>query len=301
MWRCKITRVVRAERATSVDRSGGAEVVEAVFVAEDGLEQRVPWEFLPEVLGELGRPVRSFPSYRGQRNYPGWYWSATMGGHIGFESWVERDHLVALDFDAAVVRIVSQPFWLCWTTAAGKARRHAPDFLVEVAGGTTKGTSESSVLVLDSRPLELIEDTDRVVFEATGRACAALGWRYAVWDRLQGVVVANQRWLAGYRHPRCYSEPVAEALLEVFTAPQPLMDGAEAVGDPIATLPVLYHLLWTRRLLADLSLVLSDRTIVATAPAGGPVAGPGAGRAPDLLLAAPAEQDTGLGSGGRRG
>lgn len=83
MWRCKITRVVRAEQETSVDQSGAAEVVEAVFVAEDGLERRVPWKFLPEVVSELGRPVRSFPSYRGQRNYPGWYWSATMAGTSG--------------------------------------------------------------------------------------------------------------------------------------------------------------------------------------------------------------------------
>lgn len=281
MWRCKITRVVRAEQeGASVGRSGAAEVVEAVFVAEDGLERRVPWKFLPEVVSALGRPVRSFPSYRGQRNYPGWYWSATMGGHIGFESWVERDHLVALDFDPTVMRIVSQPFWLCWTTAAGKARRHAPDFLVEVADGTAEG----AVLVLDSRPLELVADTDRAAFEVTDRACAVLGWRYAVWDRLEGVVVANQRWLAGYRHPRCYSEAVAEHLLEVFACPQALMPGAETVGDPLATLPVLYHLLWTRQLLADLSLVLSDRTIVATAPA----AAGGENRASGLLLAAPA-------------
>ena len=67
---------------------------------------------MPDVVAELVCPARSFPSYRGQRNYPGWYWSATMGGRIGFESWVERDHLVALDFDPTVTRIVSQPFWL---------------------------------------------------------------------------------------------------------------------------------------------------------------------------------------------
>ena len=44
---------------------------EAVFVTETGVEQRVPWWRRPDVVGELGRPVRSFPSYRGQRNYPG--------------------------------------------------------------------------------------------------------------------------------------------------------------------------------------------------------------------------------------
>lgn len=249
------------------------EAFEAVFVAEDGLEQRVPWAFLPEVVAELGRPVRSFPSYRGQRNYPGWYWSATMGGRIGFESWVERDHLVALDFDPMVVRIVSQPFWLWWTTPAGKRRRYAPDFLVALEDGTADG----AVLVLDSRSRELIGGQDRAVFDAMERACALLGWRYAVWDRLDGVVVANQKWLAGYRYPRCYVEPVAERLLGVFTRPRPLMEGAEAAGDPLGTLPVLYHLLWTHTLVMDLELVLSDRTIVRTAPA--------AATAPDLLMA----------------
>nr|WP_254900525.1 TnsA-like heteromeric transposase endonuclease subunit [Rhodococcus sp. 1168] len=148
---------------------------------------------LPEVVGELGRPVRSFPSYRGQRNFPGWYWSATMGCRIGFESWVERDHLVALDFDVSVVTIVSQPFWLLWPHG-GKQRRHAPDFLVSSADG--------GMLVLDSRPLELIGDTDREAFEVTGRACGALGWRYAVWDRLDGAVTSIAEWSPSARVTR---------------------------------------------------------------------------------------------------
>ncbi len=76
------------------------------------------------------------------------------------------------------------------------------------------------------------------------------------------VAAANQRWLAGYRHPRC-GHPATEArLLEVFGPGMALMEGAEAAGDPIATLPVLFHLLWRRELLADLSLVLSHRTVV---------------------------------------
>jgi hypothetical protein len=39
-----------------------------------------------------------------------------------------------------------------------------------------------------------------------------------------------------------------------FAAPAPLVDGAEAAGDPIAVLPVLYHLLWRQELAADLSV-----------------------------------------------
>jgi hypothetical protein len=66
--------------------------------------------------------------------------------------------LVALDFDASVVGIVSQPFWLFWTPARGKRRRHAPDFLVRSAGG--------ALMVLDSQPAHLIGERDREAFAA---------------------------------------------------------------------------------------------------------------------------------------
>ena len=36
-------------------------------------------------------PVRDFPSYRGQRHFPGMWWLATTGRHVGFESWLERE------------------------------------------------------------------------------------------------------------------------------------------------------------------------------------------------------------------
>jgi hypothetical protein len=36
-------------------------------------------------------PVRRFPSYAGQRNYPGLYYAAKMDRHVAFESWLERD------------------------------------------------------------------------------------------------------------------------------------------------------------------------------------------------------------------
>jgi hypothetical protein len=46
----------------------------------------------------------------------GLWWSATTGGHVGFESWMER--VMALDLDPTVVGIASQPFWLSWRDEA---------------------------------------------------------------------------------------------------------------------------------------------------------------------------------------
>jgi len=39
---------------------------------------------------------------RGQRNWPGWWWFSRIGEHVGYESWVERDVLMALDADRLV-------------------------------------------------------------------------------------------------------------------------------------------------------------------------------------------------------
>ena len=83
-------------------------------------------------------PVRRFASYRGQRHLSGCWWSATDGRHVGFESWLERDHVMALDFDPAVGAIASQPFWLLWPAAegGGRYRSHAPDYFVRRVDGS---------------------------------------------------------------------------------------------------------------------------------------------------------------------
>lgn len=44
--------------------------VGAVFVTRTGVEEEVLWWQLPGVIDELGRSVRSFPSYRGQWRGP---------------------------------------------------------------------------------------------------------------------------------------------------------------------------------------------------------------------------------------
>jgi hypothetical protein len=45
------------------------------------------------------------------------------------------------------------------------------------------------------------------------------------------------------------------------------MDGAQQVGDPIAVLPVLFHLLWSQVLTVDLSRPLHDGSLVAVGAA----------------------------------
>ena len=51
-------------------------------------------------------------------------------------------------------------------------------------------------------------------------------------------------------------------MIEVFAEPQELMAGTVKVGDPIAVLPTLFHLLWAGALNGDLGRPLRDDTVV---------------------------------------
>jgi hypothetical protein len=152
-------------------------------------------------------------------------------------------------------RIAAQPFWLLWTTPEGKPCSHAPDYFARSAGGAAP--------VMDCRPADRIKPRDADAFAVTRAGCELVGWLYEVAGSPVPVVVGNVRWLSGYRHPRHDLPDVAAALQAAFAAPTGLMVGAESVGDPIAVLPVLFHLLWCHRLHADLSVPLSPDTEVA--------------------------------------
>jgi hypothetical protein len=85
-----------------------------------------------------------------------------VGDHGWARGWLERDQVMALDFDAAVVGIASQPFWLRWTDAAGDPMSHAPDFFARRTDG--------SAVVVDCQPVERRRPRDVAKFDATARA-----------------------------------------------------------------------------------------------------------------------------------
>jgi hypothetical protein len=149
-----------------------------------------------------------------------------------------------LDFDLAVTAVASQPFWLHWHDGR-RSRRHAPDFFARLAGG--------SAVVIDVRADDRIGPRDAEGFEVTARACEAAGWEFRRVGTVDPVLAANVRWLSRYRHPRCAGRAgTAGALRRAFALPAPLLAGAAEAGDPLAVLPVVFHLLWRRELTADL-------------------------------------------------
>lgn len=152
-----------------------------------------------------GLPVRSFGSYAGMHHYPGWWWSATTASLLPYESLLERDRLLAADFDRDVVAIASQPFGLT-ARVGGANRHHVPDFLLIGRDGTPT--------VVDVKPARLAAKPEVLeVLEWTGNLIHQRGWRYEVWSGLTPTLQENLRFIAAGRHANSV-DPEALSLLE---------------------------------------------------------------------------------------
>jgi hypothetical protein len=165
-----------------------------VFVTEDGVPGKVRLADAWPVRFEAMAPVRFAQAAAASA---GPLVVGAEGHHVGYESWLERDHVMSLDFDPLVVGIASQPFWLSRTDQDDTVRSYAPDYFARRADGSA---------VVDCRPIERRKPRDAAAFEATRRACELLGWEYRLVGAAEPILVRNARWLAGYRHLR-YNSP----------------------------------------------------------------------------------------------
>jgi hypothetical protein len=163
-----------AVRADGLPECGGVEVE---YVDPGPGRERRPLAVCWSSRFKGVSPVRGFASFRGQRNWPGWWWFSRTGEHVGCESWVERDVLMTLDADLGVEAVASHPMWLHWVSESGKARHHAPDFFVRRADGTGR--------LIDVRPDDRISAADSAVFAATAVMAEQAGWSYDRVGRLR--------------------------------------------------------------------------------------------------------------------
>jgi hypothetical protein len=223
--------------------AGGDECWVEFVDPEAGGRCRLPLLACAAMRFERAEPARRFPSFRGQKNFSGSWWSATTGSHIGYESWVERDWLMSFDSAPQVSGIGSQPFRLSWS-----AKQHVPDYFLRLRDG--------GAVVVDVRPDSRIDAEDQATFDRTAALCDSVGWQYRRLGDMSPVHAANLRWLSGYRHPRCRRPGLVAQFAEVFASARPLGEGVGEVGDPIAVLPTLFHLLWCQDLVIDLETVL---------------------------------------------
>ncbi|GAB2885003.1 hypothetical protein GCM10022245_20500 [Streptomyces mayteni] len=234
---------------------------EAVF--RDPLGQVVQQRWVDAALTvafEESEPVSAFPVIPGRRWGPGRWWSATTGRHVHAGSSAMRAQLMVLDRDPGVVGMAGRPVRLLWRDVRGRVRSWVPQLFARYADGTA--------LVADcpSHP-EAGGGRARAAAPVMRAACAQVGFTYRRLEPLDGVLAANLKWLAGYRHPRNHGHlELADVVREAFARPRPLIEGVEAVGDPMQVLPCVFHALWRGHLYTPLQTPLHERVLVGPAP-----------------------------------
>jgi hypothetical protein len=213
---------------------------------------------LASVPVQGAEPVRRFSWRTSQRHRPGLEYLVSTGRHHGFESHAEQQVLLALDFAAEPVEVLSQPFRLSFTAASG-AGEHTPDYLAVTRTGTW---------LIDVRPTGRVGEKDVVRFAAAAEAALSCGWRYAVASGWRPHVWTTLDALSAQR--RSAADPLGLGpvmLAEARRGPVPFGELVERTPVPAAARAQLLHLLWTRQLGVDLATPLADRTVVHSAGA----------------------------------
>ena len=202
-------------------------------------------------------PWRMTRSARGQAHYPGYYWSATASGHVIYESRLELARLLLADFDPDVTAIAAQPF-LLRARISGRVRRHVPDFLLVHA--------DQTVQVVNVKPAARMADP--AVAQALawpGELFEVRGWGHEVWTGADPVLLANVRFLAGYRRPGMPPDTVTAAVLGEIRSGERigrLLDRLEDGWPRPAARAAVLRLLWQRRVSTDLSRPLDAGSVL---------------------------------------
>lgn len=193
-------------------------------------------------------PVRTFRWHRGQRHFPGWYWSATDRTHVMYESRLELARLVLADFDPAVCAIRSQPMRLSYVDGDGRTRHHVPDFALLYR--------DDRIRIVNVKPADRLSDPGvRALLDAAHGVLEKHGLETEIWSAEDPVVLSTVVFLAGYRNPRYFDESDLRAARQALHSGMTVAGAEAALRQAGLEEPrsVLLHLMWTRQVRTDLT------------------------------------------------
>jgi hypothetical protein len=239
-------------------RQRPSNILQIAYRDADGITRQCPAEAACDLPFETYLPARTIPSYPGQRHTPGSYWAATTEDLIDFESFLENQHLLLLDFDPEITAFVGQPFIFEGVDTDG-AWRHVPDiFARTLAGG--------AVLIDVSHPSR--DERPAVIRQSrrTEMACRDMGWDYRRAGAVDPQLWANLSWLSAYRRPLYADRDLIDPLIAGARSPIAIGDLLATTPVPELARPVLLHLCWHHRIDIDLDHPFRETTLVCANP-----------------------------------
>lgn len=184
----------------------------------------------------------------------------------GFESSLERDFLILLDFDITVHRFDEQPVKIIYADDEGRERTYTPDVLVRYRNDFSHIRHRRPCLYEVKYREDLAKGWKkfRPKFKAAVRYAKNNGWNFKIVTEreIRGPYLDNAKFLRGYiARSGTYAEQslILVAMNELREAdPSAVL---QAISDQAITraalLPVLWHLIARRRIGTDLTQPLT--------------------------------------------
>lgn len=212
--------------------------------------------------------ARAIP--KSYRNVTGRLASAKNRNPIGFESTLEKDFFLLLEFDRRVESFEEQPVTISYRSPEGRLCRYTPDVLVRYQPVLVGDPRESPALCEIKYRGDLREHGAeyRPKFTAARRYARDRGWRFRVVTEreIRTPRLTNIRFLLRYRSIQV-DDTDRDALLAALrehgaTLPDALLRQARL--DPLrhtAALATLWHLVATDQIEVDLDRLLTPHSV----------------------------------------
>ena len=212
-------------------------------------------------------PVRSIP--RNYRSLTGRLNNTRHQGSVAFESTLERDFYLLLDFDVTVTSFEEQPVQIKFVDSANTSRTYTPDVLVYYRGDLLSAEAPLPTLyeVKYRDDLRAHWSEYRAKFKAAKRYARQQGWcfRLITEREIRTPLLKNVKFLREYRR-RVFDQADRLRLLTVLeeqgtTEVENLLLRLNPTHAMQAQLlPLLWHLVAVRKIAVDLSAPLTMRS-----------------------------------------
>lgn len=203
-------------------------------------------------------PVRKIP-----KNYlfvTGGYSSQKNKEMDGFESLLEKEYLLLLDFDETVASFETQPVRI---PVSGVANGYVPDVLVKYNPDQNTGEIFQPLLVEVKHTDDLKKNEIKYAkkFAAAHQYAEQQGWTFEVVDQTQIRTprLINLKFLREYRNVEPIESDVKRVLTKMKRLTEPVTSNsllaalAQTDDDRLYWLPVIWHMVLNKQLMVDLN------------------------------------------------
>lgn len=208
------------------------------------IEWEGPAECAAHALADQLQPVRKAASYKGQKNYPGFFWMSSTNEHLMYESKLEMMILLQLDFNSTVSKVVPQPFKMRYHHDS-RVYHHTPDFFVHYKNGAGE--------VINVKPKKWVNtERNRRAFFECDTLSQEMGFSYSTRSEPDPLLVTNLQWLVGYRRLPPRAQDYFDIILDCASDSMTIGQILKKTLNPAYVRPILFYAIWKQMVVVDI-------------------------------------------------